>query len=209
MMKRTFSLLLLLLCILAPLRAAPIDTVFADLPDSLMPLLERSDRLDLLDLYNSHMRAEVGNLYGGRSRLEAKSGRYVRLSPSAASTWELVRLPAGADTLSVVLRTVRTPAASTRLSAYGSDWSPVSLPFVRPALRDFVGTADSVTADEREAVVAKLQPAHVELHWDDAAGQLVATLSTAALTADDHRTAAAFLHPLIYKWSDGAFRRQP
>lgn len=208
-MKRYLFTFLLAAACLAPLGAQPMDSLFASAPREVMPLLGRSDRLDLSDLYNAGQRAEVENQYGGTSVLEKKSERHLLLQPTAVSSWELVRLMSPADTVLVLLRTVRTPAATTDVAFYRPDWSPAGQTFQMPAATDFYLPADTTAADGRRALLDKLQPARVCARWDDGRELLVVSLSTDGLTADDRRDVAPFLRELTYEWRDGAFRRRP
>ena len=208
-MKRYLLTFLVAAACFVPLGAQPMDSLFASAPREVMPLLGRSDRLDLSDLYNAGQRAEVENLYGGTSRLEKKTERHLLLQPTPVSTWELVRLTAPADTVLLLLRTLRTPAATTDVAFYRTDWLPAGQTFPLPAAPDFYQPADTATADERRALLDKLQPAHVCARWDDGQARLVLSLSTDGLTADDRRDVALFLRELTYEWRDGAFRRRP
>lgn len=194
---------------LLPLGAQPVDSLFASAPREVMPLLGRSDRLDLTDLYNAGQRAEVENLYGGTSVLEKKNGRHLLLRLTPVSSWELVCLPLPSDTVLVLLRTLRTPAATTDVSFYRTDWSPAGMTFAMPAAADFYLPGDTASADERRGLLDKLQPAHVCARWDEGRSLLILSLSTEALTADDRRDVAPFLRELPYEWRDGAFRRRP
>lgn len=208
-MKRYLLTFLVAAACFVPLGAQPMDSLFASAPREVMPLLGRSDRLDLSDLYNAGQRAEVENLYGGTSLLEKKTERHLLLQPTPVSTWELVRLTAPADTVLLLLRTLRTPAATTDVSFYRTDWSPAGMTFAMPAAADFYLPGDTASADERRGLLDKLQPAHVCARWDEGRSLLILSLSTEALTADDRRDVAPFLRELPYEWRDGAFRRRP
>ena len=63
-----FSFLLLLSVAWASAQA-DINAVFVSMPDSLLPLLTRNDRLDLLDYHKAGMEARVTNLMGGTTTL--------------------------------------------------------------------------------------------------------------------------------------------
>ena len=208
-MKRYLLTFLVAAACFVPLGAQPMDSLFASAPREVMPLLGRSDRLDLSDLYNAGQRAEVENLYGGTSLLEKKTERHLLLQPTPVSTWELVRLTAPADTVLLLLRTLRTPAATTDVAFYRTDWSPAGMTFAMPAAADFYLPGDTASADERRGLLDKLQPAHVCARWDEGRSLLILSLSTEALTADDRRDVVPFLRELPYEWRDGAFRRRP
>lgn len=49
--------------------AQTLDIYFVNAPKSVLPLLDRTARLDLMDLYASGLPAKAENLYGGQSEL--------------------------------------------------------------------------------------------------------------------------------------------
>lgn len=55
--------------------AQNVDSLFAHVPESVCPILVQSNRLDLLDLYNSRMKAVTPNLYGGQTILAEKKAK--------------------------------------------------------------------------------------------------------------------------------------
>ena len=45
------------------------ESVFRQMPDSLIPTLSENNRLDMVDFVNSNMKAQVTNLLGGKSEM--------------------------------------------------------------------------------------------------------------------------------------------
>ena len=62
-----------------------IDAYFAKMPQTVLPLLDKTARLDLLDLYNSHLTPKVENVYGGQSALLSKTDDYIQIRCTDAS----------------------------------------------------------------------------------------------------------------------------
>ena len=100
--------ILLILCtalISTPLmRANPLTMrdVFATMPDSVLPLVNKYARLICLDLFENHMKAEARNTFDEFVEMEALSPDYVRFRTSSASVLEMKLLPLAplpADTL--------------------------------------------------------------------------------------------------------------
>lgn len=206
MMKK--KLLAAFLSLFAPAaQAVPIDSLFAAAPESVLPLLDLGNRLDLLDLSNARMRAEVSNAYDGQTLLTEKTERHLRLQLTAASTWDLILLPERADTVLVVLRSFATPAVTSRLLFYTPQWKPLSRPVPACRPEDFYAPSGGADGNLREDLLSKLRPAHVEMLWDEQSGRLQLRLSTAGLTAEDRAAVAPLLRPLWHEWRDGRFQR--
>ena len=68
-MKRLLFSFLLLLSAAWASAQTNINAVFVYVPDSLLPLLTRNDRLDLLDYHKAGMEARVTILMGGTTTL--------------------------------------------------------------------------------------------------------------------------------------------
>ena len=73
-MKRTVSILLLAIAATVAC-AADLRTLFVDMPDSVIPTLTRSERLDFLDYMDSGMKAVVKNRLGGESEMRSMRRR--------------------------------------------------------------------------------------------------------------------------------------
>lgn len=72
-MRKIISFLILLSALMANGQPVTMRDVFLSMPDSLLPYLSQSNRLDLLDYYDARMRAEVVNDLQGHSLLVAMS----------------------------------------------------------------------------------------------------------------------------------------
>ncbi|MBR1712210.1 MAG: DUF3256 family protein [Alloprevotella sp.] len=183
--------------------AAPIDSLFVNAPQEVMPLLDRNARLNLLDFHHAGMTARAENRLGGEARLLDLSDIRLVLSPVAGSRWELVRVPWRGDSALVCLHTLSLPAEDTRVRVFSVDWAP--LPAAFPAFEDvaeFWVDADSLSADRRRELRAQLVPLHVVWTWNPSApAQFVATVSLAGVYAPDAADLRRCLRPLAYRWT--------
>ena len=88
-MKRLLFSFLLLLSVAWASAQADINAVFVSMPDSLLPLLTRNDRLDLLDYHKAGMEARVINLMGGTTTLLERNDTTICLQLTAVSRWRI------------------------------------------------------------------------------------------------------------------------
>ena len=137
-MLRFVSLYILILCSALPLRAGLIDSLFINAPQDVLPLLGLTERLDLLDLYDYRLKAEVENRLGGRSLLEHKDSCMLRLRVSDAESWEMHCVQGEGGALLICLNSVRAGGEMTRLSAYNLSWQPIKLAFPKPDCKHFL-----------------------------------------------------------------------
>lgn len=74
----------------APLTA---DSVFVELPHTVLEILSRSTRLDMLDYYRADSLWEAPNLVDGTSRLELVTADYLKVRLTDVSTLQIKILP--------------------------------------------------------------------------------------------------------------------
>ncbi|MCM1028305.1 MAG: DUF3256 family protein [Pseudoflavonifractor sp.] len=112
---------------------------FVNIPDSIIPILDKSTRLDMVDYFHAGSdHSSRNNLYGNSRILDIKPD-YIKVEMTGASTLQLVSLPVGSDTLTAVITTVMTPAPDSRLSLYRPDWSPLPLKaFKAPSMKQWL-----------------------------------------------------------------------
>ena len=205
-MLRFVSLYILILCSSLPLRAGLIDSLFINAPQDVLPLLGHTERLDLLDLYDYRLKAEVENRLGGRSLLEYKDSCMLRLRVSDAESWEMHCVQGEGGALLICLNSVRAGGEMTRLSAYNLSWQPIKLAFPKPDCKHFLtaAPADSLTDADLSAFHALLPALPVAASWQEG-NRLQLRIDASALATDLRRAARLCLRPLIYEYRKGAF----
>jgi len=115
------------------------SAVFADAPAAVFPTIDRLTRLDMLDYFNSGSDKPSKNIMAGDSRVLALTDRQISVQTSGVQTVELSLLPQKADTLFLVVTTVRTPVPDSSVELFTSRWKPVKRDFFKaPLLADWV-----------------------------------------------------------------------
>lgn len=144
-MRRSLYLLVAgLLPLLA--QAKGIGDFFVSDPGYLFEMLDKSQRMDILDYYNSGKKVDAQNLLGGISRIEEMTPEYIKLQMTESSTVELRMFVTGKqDTLLVAIRTLAAPAFDSQITMYDEGWNPVVLDkyFKSPSTKDFLQDADN------------------------------------------------------------------
>ena len=205
-MPRFLLLYILILCSALPLRAGLIDSLFINAPQDVLPLLGHTERLDLLDLYDYRLKAEVENRLGGRSLLEYKDFCMLRLRVSDAESWEMHCVQGEGGALLICLNSVRAGGEMTRLSAYNLSWQPIKLAFPKPDCKHFLtaAPADSLTDADLSTLHALLPALPVAASWQEG-NRLQLRIDASALATDLRRAARLCLRPLTYEYRKGTF----
>ena len=126
MTRRILSILIVCVSVIGPVRAEDLRTLFIGMPDSIMPTLTKSERMDFLDYMDSGMRARVRNMQGGESEMTLLQDNLlsVRTSQSGRMDMALFRKKDGSN-LICIINTVTARYDDSRLSFFTEDWKPV------------------------------------------------------------------------------------
>lgn len=149
-MKRIVYSILMAMSIASMAARTPISQWFTTMPDSVMPLLTKNNRLDFIDFLDSKMEAVVTNRMDGKSRMERLTDDYLLVSYTQSSNVEMKLLPVN-DTTDVLcmVTTLKTTVNDSRVCFFDEGWRPLdsSEHFMEPTLKDFRTDEVSDSAD--------------------------------------------------------------
>jgi len=194
--------------------AESIDSLFARIPQRVLPLIELNPRLDMLDLYNYDMKATGETIFGGHAVMQLKTDNHIQLQLTEVSTWELQRLhTSSGEEVYACVHTLTAPIAQSRLTFYDANWaerSDIAIPTLEMA--DFWTAAETLTALRRAELQRKIDPRAIAIHWDEAesgeAPHLSLTLSVANLNREDRTDAEKCLKVRRYVWNGHGFNEE-
>lgn len=213
MMNRLKYLFLLLLMAgtLAQART-PIRQWWVAMPDSVMPLLTKNNRLDFIDFLDSKMEAVVTNRLDGKSQMNVLTDDYLHISYTRTCDVAMKLLPV-ADTVDVLcmVTTVKAAADDSHVAFFDESWNPIeaSTLFVEPALDDF---REGEVCDSTDAAWRKMDIFFKTYELSPDAPTLTCRLGAADyLGEEDRRVVMPYLKcdALVYSWEDGRFVRKP
>lgn len=124
--KRLASALMMALCLSVSAYSADIRGYFTEMPDSLLFLLSRTNRLDLVDFYDYGMEAKVTNRLSGSTVLKELSADRLLLQYTEKSQ-VLMRLFWQKDSVAVIciVHTVQTGMQHSTVEFYDSSWQKI------------------------------------------------------------------------------------
>lgn len=208
------ALALALALLAAPLAQASaqatVHDVFRAMPDSILPSLTTNNRLDMVDFFDSNMRATVVDRLDTEATLDTLAADYLRLTLAGGVVAELKMLPTDepADSAGYRLCLVRSygePAMESSVSLYSSQWRKLEA----PALADdeafkqsLLQRPDTVPPEEYARRLAALPMLTVSFSLSPDAATLVATPHFPLLTGEEKQL-EDYLAPRTLTW-DGA-----
>ena len=140
-MRLIFRLIVLSMALL-PLTglARTVADLFATEPGNIFPLLTRTNRLDMVDYYNSGQMVAVPNNLAGETRLLELDSAYLKVQTSNSRVVEMCMRKVGKDTVITVIETVMTPVPDSYLSQWNVHWQRYTSNklFKMPTIDDFI-----------------------------------------------------------------------
>lgn len=126
MIRRILTILLICVAASGSAYAEDLRTLFLNMPDSIMPTLTRSDRMDFLDFKEIGMKARATNKLGGESVMTELSERMLSVTTSGSGKVDMVLLPRkNGSNLICIIKTVTARYDDSRLEFYNENWTPV------------------------------------------------------------------------------------
>ena len=106
--------------------AADIRALFIAMPDSIMPALTKSERMDFLDYIDSGMKARVRNKLGGESEMTELSDNSLTVQTSRSGKLQMALFQRKDGTVLIcIIKTVTARFDDSRITFYKEDWTPV------------------------------------------------------------------------------------
>lgn len=140
-MRRILSIIILSMALMPSTGIArTVADLFATEPGNIFPLLTRTNRLDMMDYYNSGQQVAVPNNLAGESRLLEMDSAYLKVQTSESRVVEMLIRQAGKDTVITVIETVLTPVPDSRLTQWNVHWQRFTSEklFAMPGIDDFI-----------------------------------------------------------------------
>ena len=193
-----------------PLAAQKMRDVFATMPDSVLGLMTKNNRLDCIDFIENDMEAKVRNRFDGFTVLKALTVDYLDLQLTKNCRVEMKLLPAG-DSLNYIClsRTYSGPVPESVVELYTADWRemPGAEWIPRPAYADFWTEYDSVDAEEAERLqrLQDMRFVQASLQPDDM--RLTYTLQPGEVEKEEAGRMEELLRPVVYEWDGRRFER--
>ena len=108
--------------------ARNIRDLFTAMPESLMPILSENARKDLMDIYESGMRASLQNEWNGRTTLLKMSDNHIQLQEDSEGVvkTDLLMLTGKKDTIVCMVRTLCIPEQDSELLFYNTNWQQLN-----------------------------------------------------------------------------------
>lgn len=206
MLHRIILFSLLSFCLSFNATALNIDSLFINTPRHIMPLLDQTSKMDLVDLYNGNLLAKVENIYGGETVLLKKTSNYLSLKTTASGNWTIKIYRTNND-IPVILcaHSVEADGKSTELKCFNVNWGILKMQLPHPSKDSFLKKGSSYIPINQQELVSSILELPIEVIINDKDDSLVYQLSLSGLTKDKQQLCKDMICPIVYKWNGSNF----
>lgn len=208
----------LAMCVMACAAAAPTDTIsvrraFVDMPASMLEILNRSTRLDMLDYFDADSLWQAPNKKEGRSVLRAVTPSFIDVQLTSVSQLQIKILPYKKGDIVATSYIITSPGSAddAELRFFNADMQmlPTSKYLPAPTLSDFVNIPKGSPMGMR-AIEELIPFPTVRYDLSPDATTLKATLTVGEyLTKEALEKVKPYLRrERIYVWDGSRFRLQ-
>ena len=205
-MKRiVYSLLLLFVALSQVSARTPMRQWLVSMPDSVMPLLTKNNRLDFIDFYDAQMAAVVTNRMDGSSCMNTLTDDFVQIKYTTSTDVAMKLLPVNDSTdVLCMVTTVKAAVDDSCIAFFDAEWRPMDITqyFVEPRIEDFRFTQQS---DSAARAWSKLDIFFRTYRLCTESTELQCVLTAMDyLSKEDREEVSSYVSKeLIYRWIDG------
>ena len=198
-MKKIFLILLVSFSLL-PLNAQNMRQIWLEMPDSIVPYLNRSLRTELADYVTMGMKSEVMNALRDTTRIEKLTDDYILVQLSNATKLEIKSLDA--STIAMI-QTWCGPLAESKLSLFSNNWEvkplniDVSPMFVKP---------DTMSQQRYSELLDMANVTMNEMQLSVKDNSLTIKYSVPLLSSTDKKEMQAMLRQRKLNWNGTTFK---
>lgn len=198
-MKKIFLILLVSFSLL-PLNAQNMRQIWLEMPDSIVPYLNRSLRTELADYVTMGMKSEVMNALRDTTRIEKLTDDYILVQLSNATKLEIKSLDA--STIAMI-QTWCGPLAESKLSLFTNNWEvkplniDVSPMFVKP---------DTMSQQRYSELLDMANVTMNEMQLSVKDNSLTIKYSVPLLSSTDKKEMQAILRQRKLNWNGTTFK---
>ena len=198
-MKKIFLILLVTFSLL-PLNAQNMRQIWLEMPDSIVPYLNRSLRTELADYVTMGMKSEVMNALRDTTRIEKLTDDYILVKLSNATKLEIKSLDA--STIAMV-QTWCGPLAESKLSLFSNNWEAkqpnidFSPMFVKP---------DTMSQQRYSELLDMANVTMNEMQLSVKDNSLTIKYSVPLLSSTDKKEMQAILRQIKLNWNGTTFK---
>lgn len=198
-MKKTLIIICFLTCWLC-VSAQSLREVWIEMPDSVLPYLSKSQRIELADYVDMKADPAVLNAFGDSVRIERMTNNYLLVKTSKVARLEIKLLDN--NTLALV-QTWKAPVAESKLSLFNLQWQPKEAVVV---YNENIVKSDSMSEEDFADLKSLMYPRMREYRLSAENNSLSVSWNYPLLSKKDAKRVADLLKMQVVNWTGKDFR---
>lgn len=193
---RKSALSALLIFIYLTVNAIPTDSVFINMPDKIMPLLNKKQRFEMAEYFKAGKPDSTKNAFGNNAILKKYDTVrcHLLVACSQNSTTEIMRLLTDKnDSIYAVIETVSQPIKYSSLMFYNLKWQKINLKISLPSSSEWLSKAkpeENIT--DQEQLNKIIQISFMSYSFDDNGQLMVENNTLSSLSMEDKKLIEPF-----------------
>lgn len=191
------------------------ETFWKEMPDSIIPILNKNTRSELIALYKSNDTIGTNNALGGKTRIKKFTNKFIDIQLTKASSVQILLLQKNDSTqLLCMQKSFGSPSLESEIAFYSADWTSINCSFGLPnlsneeVLKSLIPIQqDSIENIKPTKLKSILSPimARAELSENNG-GTITLYFDTCLLTEDESKTLKGAKLQKSFKWNNGLFK---
>lgn len=206
--KRVLSLLCLCMLLVLPTSGQKMRDVFATMPDDVLEVMTKNNRLDCIDFIENNMEAKVRNRFDGYSVLQDMNDDYLKLLLTQNVQVEMKLLPVRDSIYYICLvKTYGERMKESTMTIYTSDWERLSLEevFTPPVYDDYWKKNEHTDVDELKRLQALQDMRFITMKLYPDSLRLDCILQVGEVMDEERERVGDMLQPITFYWKEGCF----
>ncbi len=191
------------------------ETYWKEMPDSIIPILNKNTRSELIALYKSNDTIGTNNALGGKTRIKKLTHKFINIQLTKASSVQILLLQKNDSTqLLCMQKSFGSPTLESEIAFYSTDWTRIYDSFGLPSLsnedtlKGLIPIQNDSTGNIKlEKLKSILSPimARADLSENEG-GTLTLYFDTCLLTEDESKALKGANLQKSFKWKNGFFK---
>ncbi len=192
-----------------------IETCWKEMPDSIIPILNKTTRAELVALYKSKDTLGTSNALGGKTTISKLTPNFIEVELTKASSLQILLLQENDSTQILCMqKSFGSPVLESEMTFYSTNWARIDKSFGLPdtsnekALMNIVPIEnDSLSKEKAEELKSKLNPVMARTTLsENEGGTLTLYLDTVLLTEEEKNMFKNIKMQKSLKWENGFFK---
>lgn len=211
-MKRYIALLVVSVLVVS-VNAKSLRDLWTSMPDSLLPVLDKNLRLEMVELEDMGVKPEVKNLLGENCVMDTLTSNFLQVATSEVSSLQVKLLPQEAgDSLLCVVKTFCAPEKESEVAFYNQDWKLLDVKACLDETATFVASyfqakPDTMQEERYQELKASLEPVMFYAELSPQENTIIYHLSTPLVTRKEKTALQALLLQRKFNWDGKSFKK--